>query len=112
MEYFGVMWSVEFLNETVLAEMQAQPREIRAKFEHIVRLIQSNGLQAVREPYVKHLDGKLWEMRMKGHNTIARAVYVTVVEQRIVVLRVFTKKSQKTPRKEIELALNRAKGLP
>lgn len=102
------MWSVEFLDQTVLDEMQSQPREIRAKFEHTVRLIQAHGLERVREPYVKRLEGKLWEMRMKGKNTIARAVYVTAVGKRIVVVRVFTKKSQKTPRREIELALRRA----
>ena len=55
------------------------------------------------------LEGKLWEMRMKGRDTIARAIYVTTVEKRIVVVRVFTKKSQKTPRREIETALERAK---
>ena len=103
------MWSVEFLDQTVVDEMQGQPREIRAKFEHIVRLIEANGLERVREPYVKHLKGKLWEVRMKGKNTIARAVYVTAVKKRIVIVRVFTKKSQKTPRREIEIALKRAK---
>ena len=63
----------------------------------------------MREPYIKHLEGKLWEMRMKGRDTIARAIYVTAVGKRIVVLRVFTKKTQKTPRREIEIALKRAK---
>ena len=104
-----MMWVVEFLDENVLAEMQAQPIEIRAKFEHIVKLIQANGLEHVHEPYVKHLEGKLWEIRMKGKDTIARALYVTYVGKRIVILRVFTKKKQKTPRREIELALSRAK---
>ncbi len=103
------MWSVEFQDEDVLAEMEAQPKDIRAKFEHIVRLVQANGLERVHEPYIKHLQGKLWEMRMKGKDTIARAIYVTVVGQRIVVVRVFTKKAQKTPRREIEIALERAK---
>lgn len=103
------MWSVEFLDEIILAEMQGQPNDIKAKFEHIVRLIEANGLERVREPYIKHLEGKLWEMRMKGRDTIARAIYVTAVEKRIVVVRVFTKKSQKTPRREIKTALERAK---
>lgn len=53
------MWSVEFLDEDVLAEMDAQPKDIRAKFEHIVRLIEANGLERVHEPYIKHLEGKL-----------------------------------------------------
>jgi hypothetical protein len=49
------MWSVEFLDEIILAEMQGQPNDIKAKFEHIVRLIEANGLERVREPYIKHL---------------------------------------------------------
>jgi phage-related protein len=57
---------------------------------------------------VKHLEGPLWEMRMKGKDGIARAVYVTASNQRVVV-RVFPKKTQKTPRREIELAHARAK---
>jgi phage-related protein len=63
----------------------------------------------VREPYVKHLDGPVWEMRMKGKDGIARAAYVTAIGRRIVVVHVFSKKTRKTPRREIEIALRRAK---
>jgi phage-related protein len=56
-----------------------------------------------------HLEGALWEMRLKGRSGIARAVYVTAVGRRIVVVHVFAKKTQKTPRREIEMALKRAK---
>lgn len=103
------MWSVEFLDEQVLEEMRDQPKDIKARFERIVQLITNNGLERVREPYVKHLEDKLWEMRMKGKDTIARAIYVTAIEKRIIILRVFTKKTQKTPRREIAIALQRAK---
>jgi phage-related protein len=48
-------------------------------------------------------------MRMKGRAGIARAAYVTAVGKRIVVVHVFVKKTQKTPRREIEIALRRAK---
>jgi phage-related protein len=59
---------------------------------------------------VKHLQGPLWEMRMKGPDGIARAVYVTATGQRVVVVRLFAKNTQRTPRRrEIELALRRAK---
>ncbi len=81
---------------------------MRASFQRIVELIQSHGLERVREPYVKHLEGRLWEMRMKGRSGIARAVYVTATGMRIVVVHVFAKKTQKTPRREIEKALRRA----
>jgi phage-related protein len=48
-------------------------------------------------------------MRMKGRDGISRALYVTVRERRVVVVRVFVKKSRATPRREIDLALQRAK---
>jgi phage-related protein len=67
------------------------------------------GVDRVGPPHVKHLQGRLWEMRLRGRDGIARALYVTVTGQRVVVVRVFVKKTQKTPRREIELALERAK---
>jgi phage-related protein len=57
---------------------------------------------------VKHIKDRVWELRMTGKDGIARAFYVTASGQRIVILHVFTKKTQKTPRREIELALRRA----
>jgi phage-related protein len=48
-------------------------------------------------------------MRLKGKSGIARAVYVTTTGMRIVVVHVFAKKTQKTPRKEIAQALKKAK---
>lgn len=101
-------WAVEFLNEEVKASLDAFPLDIRASFQRIVELIQAHGLERVREPYVKHLEGPLWEMRMKGRSGIARAVYVTAVGKRVVVVHVFEKKTQKTPRREIIKALKRA----
>ena len=102
-------WSVEFLDQRVQSLLDALPLDMRASFQRIVELIQSHGLERVREPYVKHLEGPLWEMRMKGKDGIARAAYVTAVGKRIVIVHVFTKKTQKTPRREIEIALRRAK---
>jgi phage-related protein len=74
----------------------------------IARLIESAGLPNVREPYVKHLEGPVWEMRMRGRDGIARAAYVTASGKRVVVVHVFSKKTQKTPRREIDMALRRA----
>ncbi len=81
---------------------------MRAKLEHIVRLITQFGLNRVREPHVKHLEGRLWEMRLIGRDVIARALYVTAIGKRVVIVRAFRKKSQRTPRRGIELALRRA----
>ena len=66
-------------------------------------------MERVREPHVKHLRGPLWEMRMRGKDGISRALYVTAVSRRVVVVRVFIKKTRHTPNREIELALKRAK---
>jgi len=60
---------------------------------------------------VKHLEGKLWELRLMGRDGTARALYVTAIGQRVVVVRAFVKKTQKTPRAEIEIALQRAKDI-
>jgi phage-related protein len=46
---------------------------------------------------------------MKGKDGISRAVYVTARGRRVVVVRVFVKKTQKTPRHEIDIALERAR---
>jgi phage-related protein len=102
-------WTVETLNDVVDAELEDLPADMRARFVHISRLIEEFGLERVREPHVKHLRGPLWEMRMKGRDGISRALYVTAIGRRVVVVRVFIKKTQKTPAREIELALKRAK---
>ena len=102
-------WTVETLNKTVDAELEALPADMRARFVHISRLIEEFGLERVREPHVKHVRGPLWEMRMKGKDGISRAIYVTTSGRRVVVVRVFVKKTQATPTREINLALQRAK---
>ena len=89
--------------------MEALPEDMRARLARIALLIEQKGLERVGEPHVKHIEGRLWEMRMKGKSGISRALYVTASGQRVVILRVFVKKTEKTPRHEIDLALSRAK---
>jgi phage-related protein len=103
-----VSWSFVFLNAEVKAELDAQPRDVCANFDRIVQLVQAVGIERVHEPYIKHLEGRIWEMRLRGRDGIARALYVTATGRRVVILCVFTKKTQKTPRREIELARRRA----
>jgi phage-related protein len=102
-------WTVEVLGTGVVAELNALPADMRARFSRIVGLIEAHGLERVREPHVKHLEGPLWEMRLSGRDGIARAIYTTAVGRRVIVLRVFVKKTQQTPRREIEIAHSRAK---
>jgi phage-related protein len=104
-----VPWKVEVLNDTVRAELRALPADIQARFVRIGDRITEAGLETLREPHVKHLEGKLWEIRLVGRDGIARAMYVTATGMRVVVVRFFVKKTQKTPKAEINLALQRAK---
>ena len=90
----------------ILSEVLA---DMKSRFVWISNLISEHGLMKVGQPYVKHLEGDLWEIRMKGKDGISRALYVTAKPQRVVVVRVFVKKTQKTPRREIKLALKRSK---
>lgn len=84
---------------------------MRARLARIANLIEVYGLERVGEPHVKHIEGRLWEMRLKGSTGISRALYVTASVQRVVIVRVFVKKTEKTPRREIDLALSRAKSV-
>ncbi len=104
-------WTVETLNATVDAELAALPPDMRARLVRIAELIEAVGLPNVKEPHVRHIRGPLWEIRLKGKAGIARALYVTAREQRVVVLRAFVKKTEKAPSGEIELALQRSREL-
>lgn len=105
------MWTVETLNTAVDAEIKALPSDLRARLVHISALIAAVGLENVPPDYVKHLEGKLWELRLKARSGIARAIYVTVTGKRVVIVKAFVKKTQKTPLKELATARERAKEL-
>ena len=104
-------WTVETLNETVDAELAELPADMRARLTRISELIETVGVPNVKEPHVRHVRGQIWEIRLKGKAGIARALYTTAREQRVVILRAFVKKTEKTPAGEIELALQRAREL-
>ncbi len=54
----------------------------------------------VGQPYVKHLDGEIWELRpMKN-----RILFFGYYENQFVLLSHFIKKTQKTPKREIDKA--------
>ena len=85
--------------------------DMRARLARIAKFIEEKGLERVGEPHVRHIEGRLWEMRLTGRSGISRALYVTAVGKRVVIVRVFVKKTQKTPRREIEMALARAESV-
>ena len=69
-------WTVAFLDDVVEAEMESQPEDIQARFKRMVLVIGEFGLQRLPPKYVSHLEGRVWELRMKGKDGIARALYV------------------------------------
>ena len=104
-------WTVATLDDAVDAEVEALPADMRARLVRLSNLIEEHGLDALPRDAVEHLEGKLWELRIRGKSGISRAIYVTATGQRIVIVRVFVKKTQKTPRKKLRIARERAKEL-
>jgi phage-related protein len=102
-------WAVRTLNAIVDAEIKALPADMQARFLRFSEIIEQAGFEALPREAVKHLDGKLWELRMAGRDGISRAIYVTASGRRIVIVRVFIKKTRKTPPRELEIARLRAK---
>ncbi len=78
---------------------------MRAKAFSEIELLEKHGPD-LREPYVKTLRGKgLFELRIKFASDISRIFYFTYRQKTFVLLHGFTKKTQKTPQREIERAL-------
>lgn len=88
-------------------ELLALPADMQARFLRIAEMLEDFGPQQVGLPHARPLEGKLWEMRMQGRDGIARAVYAAVQGRRLLVLHVFVKKTQTTPRAAIETARKR-----
>ena len=101
--------SVLALNTVVENEIAALPADMRAKLVRLSNLIEQHGFEGLPRDTVKHLDEKLWELRITGRDAISRAIYVTASGKRMVIIRVFIKKTQKTPKSELETARLRAK---
>ncbi len=64
--YLDMGWEVETLNETIDAEVESLPDDMRARLARVAQLIEDKGLEHVGEPHLKHIEGRLWEMRLKG----------------------------------------------
>jgi phage-related protein len=104
-------WTVRTFNDAVDEEIAALPDDIRLKLERLSRLIEMSGPSVLPPKATKHLENKLWELRLIGRDGIARVIYITITEHRVILLRAFMKKKQKTPASELEVARRRARSL-
>ncbi len=77
--------------------------KMRAKMLRTIELLGTNGT-ALRMPYSEHIVDGIFEVRAKVGSDISRVLYFFVIGKKIVLTNGFIKKTQKTPKKEIELA--------
>jgi len=98
------LFTVIFHEEAEI-ELVALPVAIRAKMTRLLQKLEANP-RLLREPDTKPLGDGLFEIRTMGTD-IARGLWVYQSGERIFLLRVFIKKSQKTPSSEIALAFRR-----
>ena len=78
----------------------------QARFMWSIEQLRVRNVRA-QEPLVRHLEGKLWELREESSTNIYRLLYFFFSGRRIVFVHGFQMKTQKTPRHEIEIALQR-----
>lgn len=96
-------WILSFYNARVAAQVDAWPAGIRASFLRIAELMVQHG-PALGLPQTRALGGGLFEVRARGHEGIGRAFYCTVVDERIVILHAFIKKTEQAPQRELAIA--------
>ena len=77
--------------------------KMRAKMVGLLELLEEKGNQ-LREPYSKHIDDGIFEIRCKVGNNITRVLFFFYYEGKIILTNGFVKKTQKTPPDEIRIA--------
>lgn len=100
------MWTIEYYSEEVRLEIEALPAGIRASYARLTELLVEFGLE-LRMPHSRAMGQGLFELRPKGREGIARVFYCTKVGRKIVVLHTFVKKTEKTPKRELDIARKR-----
>jgi len=107
----GSDWSIEYYVEdsgqVPVREFLAQlDQKTYARFQWSFEQLRVRNVQA-REPLVRHVEGKLWELREESRTNIYRILYFFFTGRRIVLFHGFAKKTQRLPRRELEVAQRR-----
>ena len=101
-------WHISFHSPDLQKQILDLPAGFVARFLHYAERMEVYGPD-LGMPHTRAMGRGLFELRLKAAEGIARVFYCTVVERRIVMLHQFIKKSERTPRKELEIALKRMK---
>jgi phage-related protein len=103
-------WKITFYSDKVEKETLEFPTGILAHTIHIMEMIEEFGPN-LGKPHTAPMGDGLFEIRAKGKEGIGRSLFAVVIEEEVVILNSFIKKSQKTPKKELEKARKRLKEL-
>lgn len=79
------------------------PNKMKVKAFYELEILEQMGNQ-LREPFSKYMEDGIFELRIKFASDITRIFYFFVVDEQIILTNGFLKKSQKTPKRELELA--------
>lgn len=101
-------WRIIYYNERVKSAINILPAEVRADFARLLQLLEEFGAD-LRLPHSRAMGSGLFELRPKGREGIARVFYCMQMGQTIVILHSFIKKTQETPRQELDIAMHRMK---
>lgn len=80
----------------------------RRKFYYAVELLETLG-HLLLEPHSKYIGDHIFELRFQAEQGSMRVLYFFFVEQDVILTNAFLKKSNKTPKKEKNIAIERRK---
>ncbi len=101
-------WQIKYYNQRLEDEILRLPAGLLARYLRLSDLLIEFGSN-LGLPHTKRIEKGLFELRVKGKEGIARVFFCTKIGKKIIMLHSFVKKSQKTPKKEIEIARKRKK---
>ena len=99
-------WNIEYYSPKLEKSVLSLPEGLLARYLRLIDLMLEFGSN-LGMPHTRPLDSGLFELRVNGKEGIARIFYCTRIGKRIVMLHMFIKKSQKIPKKELQIAIKR-----
>jgi phage-related protein len=101
-------WTITYYSESVQNEILFMPAGFLARFLKYTDRMELYGPD-LGMPHTRSVGEGLFELRLKAAEGISRVFYCTMIGKRIVMLHQFTKKTEKTPPKELAIARRRLK---